>query len=86
MREEMILDLKVQVAKLTTSLKYWKRKCESMASGVGSATWEEKETIRIYEMLPDVLARNFITSHDSEIMVVALDMYRRTLKLRLENP
>jgi len=82
----MILDLKVQVAKLTTSLRYWKKKGKSMASGVGSPTWEEQETLRIYEMLPDVLARNFITSHDTESMVIALDMYRRALKLRLENP
>ena len=82
MWEEMILDLKVQVAKLTTSLKYWKRKGKSMSSGVGSPLEEDHEALQIYIELGDVIAKNF-ANPESMAMVKAFDMYRRNLRVRL---
>lgn len=57
-----------------------------MSSGIGTPTDDEQRALEIYLKLPDVLARNFIWGHDSDAMVMALDMYSRALKTKLGNP
>lgn len=60
---------------------------EIMSSGVGTTpTDQDNEALKIYVELPEVLARNFPNNVDSSAMYMALDMYIRNLKFKMENP